>query len=109
MKGVYFLLKGDDVIYIGQSADMETRIRNHRDKDYDAYVLIPSKHRKQLERKMIKLIKPCRNIVLFEDMTNFVLRLKPQIYEIISNVAAKQGVSIQTVIKETIREKYTWI
>jgi len=32
--GVYFLLQGDDLVYVGQSTDVHSRVRNH-EKEYD--------------------------------------------------------------------------
>jgi hypothetical protein len=40
--GVYFLLQGEEVIYVGQSADIPSRVLSHRrTKDFDRYATMP--------------------------------------------------------------------
>lgn len=58
--GVYFLIKDMDVIYIGQSIQMEYRVKNHK-VNFDTFVLVPCKNRQSLEREMVMLIKPVLN------------------------------------------------
>lgn len=53
-----------DTIYIGRSIQMELRIKQHKIKDYDYYVMIPyesSLQRSLLERYLIMLIEPSMN------------------------------------------------
>lgn len=38
--GVYFLIKDDEIIYIGQSINIAHRIASHRDKDFDSMAFI---------------------------------------------------------------------
>ena len=39
--GVYFLLDGDDVVYVGQSVNVYSRIGQHTDKRFDRYAFVP--------------------------------------------------------------------
>ena len=39
--GVYFLISGQEIIYVGQSVNVFLRISQHRDKNFDKYVFIP--------------------------------------------------------------------
>lgn len=39
--GVYFLLDGDDVVYVGQAVDVYSRIGQHKDKRFDRYAFVP--------------------------------------------------------------------
>jgi hypothetical protein len=41
--GVYFLLKGDEVVYVGKSVNSEKRVFDHvgSEKDFDSYCFIP--------------------------------------------------------------------
>lgn len=41
VSGVYFLLEGDEVVYVGQSTNVYTRIGQHRDKRFDRYAFVP--------------------------------------------------------------------
>lgn len=63
MIGIYFLIKEDVVIYIGQSIHIEKRILSHRDKDFDEFRVIKCDESKLLhyEKRLIKLFKPTLN------------------------------------------------
>lgn len=39
--GVYFLLDGDEVVYVGQSVNVYSRIGQHTDKRFDRYAFVP--------------------------------------------------------------------
>ncbi len=39
MIGIYFLKLDDKIVYVGQSVDVRTRIKQHRDKKFDSYEL----------------------------------------------------------------------
>ena len=39
--GVYFLISGDKVVYVGQSVNVYTRVAEHRDKLFDSFAFIP--------------------------------------------------------------------
>lgn len=39
--GIYFLLDGDEVVYVGQSVNVYSRIEDHTDKRFDRYAFIP--------------------------------------------------------------------
>lgn len=39
--GVYFLLDGDEVVYVGQSVSVYSRILQHTDKLFDRYAFVP--------------------------------------------------------------------
>lgn len=63
MIGIYFLLKGDVVVYVGQSMNVEKRVTAHRDKDFDSFRVIPCEPSKLLhyEKRLIKYFKPMYN------------------------------------------------
>lgn len=39
--GVYFLIKGDEIVYIGQSVNIFARMSGHGNKDYDGITFVP--------------------------------------------------------------------
>jgi len=39
--GVYFLLDGDDVVYVGQAVSVYKRIAEHTNKKFDRYAFVP--------------------------------------------------------------------
>lgn len=70
--GIYALLKGDSVVYIGKSENITNRIKDHvkaREKDFDSYSVIACKHDEldDLEMFMIFKYKPRYN----KQMTGF--------------------------------------
>jgi len=60
---IYFLLKNDDVVYVGQTKSGITRPLTHKDKDYDTIKLLycDVKDLNILEDKYIKKYKPIYN------------------------------------------------
>lgn len=41
LSGVYFLLDGDEVVYVGQAVHVFSRIAQHTDKRFDRYAFVP--------------------------------------------------------------------
>lgn len=39
--GIYFLIKGDEIVYIGQSVNIFARMNGHANKDYDSVTFVP--------------------------------------------------------------------
>lgn len=112
MKGVYFLLKGEDVIYIGQSVNMERRLTDHCFKDYDAFVFVPSDNREDLEAEMIRLIKPIGNtqntgIKKVDDRFVTNLRIDPKLAEKVKASADAAKRSMNKEIELVLEERYT--
>jgi hypothetical protein len=62
---VYFLVKGDEVVYIGQSVDVCGRITAHRasDKEFDRVFYVPFRSELlcMLEGALIRALKPKLN------------------------------------------------
>jgi hypothetical protein len=58
--GVYFLVKGDKVVYVGQSVNVYSRIAQHQDKDFDrfAFVACDKGLLDNLESLYIHVLKP---------------------------------------------------
>ncbi len=62
--GIYFLFKNNQLVYIGQSIDIELRIRNHyKEKDFDtySYVLCLIEELNDVEKKYIQKYTPILN------------------------------------------------
>ena len=61
--GVYFLLDGNDVVYIGQSVNVYVRISSHAGKKFDRYAFIPCSIEAldRLESLYIHLLRPKLN------------------------------------------------
>ena len=61
--GVYFLLEGDEVVYVGQSVHVYSRIGQHTDKRFDRYAFVPCAAEKLdiLESLYIHCLRPKLN------------------------------------------------
>lgn len=63
--GVYFLIKNRRVIYVGQSVNIFSRLREHRkDKDFDSFKFLQCKRHELdvIESKYIYALKPKLNM-----------------------------------------------
>lgn len=64
ISGVYFLCRGAEVVYVGQSTDVLGRVAQHRTyKDHDRayYWPVPPGELDRVEGAFIRLLKPCLN------------------------------------------------
>jgi hypothetical protein len=61
--GVYFLIDGDKVVYVGQSVNVYARIALHHDKAFDRFAFIPcgKKVLDSLESLYIHILRPPLN------------------------------------------------
>jgi hypothetical protein len=63
--GVYLLMLNGEVVYIGESEQMPTRVAGHRTNgrtfDHVFYIATKASERKQLETTLIRAIKPVQN------------------------------------------------
>ena len=41
VSGVYFLVDGDEVVYVGQAVNVHSRVGQHTDKRFDRYAFVP--------------------------------------------------------------------
>lgn len=66
VSGVYFLFQGESIVYVGQSRNIHSRVRDHlADKQFEHYSFIeielPS-HRKAIEAHYIEILNPLLNV-----------------------------------------------
>lgn len=61
--GVYFLLDGEEVVYIGQSVSIYSRIAQHQDKNFDRFAFVPCRPNELdvLESLYIHCLRPRMN------------------------------------------------
>lgn len=74
--GIYFLIKNEKVVYVGQSKNVLTRISFHKDKNFDSYAFLPCEEHEMdiIESLYIHLLQPEQNGtsvhgVIFSPMT----------------------------------------
>jgi hypothetical protein len=62
-KCVYFLIKDDEIIYVGQTSDLSQRLVSHKNKEYDRfnYIEVSYEHADVVESVYIHLIRPKSN------------------------------------------------
>jgi excinuclease UvrABC nuclease subunit len=112
--GLYFLVKNNEIIYIGQSTNISARldshtIKNHSYKDYDKvfiYECLDAAERTALEEYYIEKFKPRYNSN--NNSRNYCPPLKEELIPIVSalkglhapdEVAARYGTTANTVRK----------
>ena len=72
LPGVYFLIKGDEVVYIGSSNNCDVRVQCHRDegeKDFDCWSFeeqVDYRRRNSRERMYIQRFLPKYNRVIYK-------------------------------------------
>lgn len=68
--GVYFLIKNNEVVYVGQSTNVLNRIQGHKDKDYDQafYIECEKDSLLELETKYIIAFTPKMNKTLLSEI-----------------------------------------
>ena len=99
--GVYFLVDGNEVVYVGQSVNIYSRIPQHHNKRFDRYLYVPCKPEllNALESLYIHCLQPKLNFssegVLFSPMT--LTKLLEEV--------AKHDVALPTVPKPK-RQRY---
>lgn len=68
---VYFLVSGDEVLYVGQTIELPLRIATHRKKgrafDRVLFLPVPRSRREEYEAAFIKLLRPKMNERMRED------------------------------------------
>lgn len=66
ISGVYFLYKGDKLVYIGESSCIITRLMQHQEKEFDSFRYILERDevaRLKLEKKYIQKHAPPYNVI----------------------------------------------
>jgi len=61
--GIYFLIDGNRVVYVGQSVNVYSRISSHQDKVFESFAFIPCKKEMldKLESLYIHILRPTLN------------------------------------------------
>ena len=107
--GIYALKKGDDIVYIGSSMDIYTRILEHKadeDKDFDSVSSISTigkgedaeVFREVIEMGIICKLKPIHNKIYFDNFVYWILSIPHYKFNIshadFLNKKASEGVSL---------------
>jgi hypothetical protein len=69
---IYFLINGDEIVYVGQSSSLQSRLESHRSdkKEFDRVLFLPtpSSFLSSLEMALIRALKPKYNQSLVGDL-----------------------------------------
>ncbi len=79
--GVYFLLDGSDVVYVGQSKNVFSRIAEHRDKRFDRYAYVP-----------------CEEVSLDTLESFYIYMLRPKLNGMYNSGAIRAPISFESLI-----------
>jgi len=102
--GVYFLFKGNEVVYIGESKNIIERLRGHTGKDYNWFSFIVCSNRKDVEVRLIRKCAPKLNSQN-NSLASYIKTLEQEIKEL--NAAKKKEFDLNKIL-ENIRQKYMW-
>lgn len=71
---IYFLIRDDEIIYVGQTKDLNQRLSQHSTKGFDRYnfIVVDSNHADVIESLYIHSVNPEMN----SDMTHHALKFK---------------------------------
>ncbi len=63
---VYFLVTDDEVVYVGQSVNLNQRLSMHADKQFETvfYMPVPERDLLEIEGRFIRLLKPKYNVFI---------------------------------------------
>lgn len=97
MTGIYLLYKNNEVIYVGQSVNMDRRTREHGRSNYDFAQQLPcDKHDlNRFEKELIETLKPKYNC-----------KHNPDYYEELRNSRKQRGKQKRIEVDEETREAF---
>lgn len=106
--GVYFLLKDNQIVYVGQSMFVASRIANHKkDKDFDSYrvILCYAPLMGKWERRLIQKFRPKYNKNGYGPEVNMLnFSVSEHLKGEIEAQARKKGLSPSKFVREIIKK-----
>jgi len=115
MIGIYFLKKNKEVVYVGQSIDIERRVKEHsKEKEFDDYSYIECDKSllNSMEQSFILQYNPKLNIAKYEISTipkkiypcsDKILRVPVNIHKIATKKADENGMTLKGYITHLIK------
>ena len=119
MTGIYFLKQGEKVVYVGQSVNIENRVKQHTDKEFDSYHYIECSNDllDSTELAFITLYQPIYNkngissqmikTYLEETSNDFVMyRIDKKVYKQLQQLKLDMDApTINAVIAELVKKE----
>jgi len=108
MTGIYFLIFNGSVVYVGQSVQLEKRIKCHKDKEHDSIRIIECESNKLsiYESRWIKMFMPKYNVHMNRKKSQHSINLKNSLWTKIEKQAEKDSRSINNLVEKTLEEKF---
>ena len=118
MIGIYLLKKGGVVVYVGQSINIEQRIKQHKDKKFDDYMTIECEKNllNETEEAYILLFNPKYNIKKAEINTHKktyiyqssnktkMIKVDDKVHEEAKRKAEEKGMTLKGYIKHLVNK-----
>lgn len=112
--GVYFVLGDDEILYIGESANIYERLISHeKQNEFEAngarrvyWLMVEGRaERKSAEQKYIKALTPVLNVRRF-DVKKVVVsaRIKPYLRDAVREIAAVESRTESQIVERALRE-----
>lgn len=103
---IYFLIKNNEVIYVGQSRNINQRMSQHNlDSDYTHYYITENRNEdiRKLESQYIKKFSPKDNTRgLGLPTTIFPCKVNDNIYYKIKEKAVRENISISSIVNKAL-------
>ncbi len=102
---VYFLIKNNVVIYIGQSQSIARLGQHRKDKDYDTFAwIISNKHFYEAENALIHHFKPIHNkcFLTKSKKNQFTTSIRPDMLEFLKKESVSERCHISEIIEKAI-------
>lgn len=105
---IYLLFKGQEIVYIGKSVNLEYRIPVHFDKDYDYLRYIPCDKDKlfHYELRLIKYFKPKYNragLLYKTHKQNLRIPLEEDLIDAIKGLARREYRSFNNYVETVLK------
>lgn len=106
---VYFLMNGDECIYVGQTANLRKRISEHRltrNFTHSVFLHVAPDARIEVERHWIKALKPKENRSggNYTDSRMVSMRIPDALWKRLGVIAKQQNMSRNNLIVESIEQ-----
>lgn len=119
MIGIYLLTKKDIVVYVGQSINIENRVKQHSktDKDFDDYIAIECTRNllNETEEAYILRFNPVYNIkraeinteksvcIYVTDNKHKMIKVDDEVHELAKKKAKEKGMTLKGFIDKAVR------
>jgi len=113
--GIYFLLQGGKVVYIGRTKNISHRLAGHGNKNYDSYRFIQCEeiYLKHYEQRWIEKFKPKYNSKrkIEENLTlnkTVSITVNSDTEKLLNELASRKRMKLGVFLRQAIEEKIAY-